>query len=204
MSACRHEVCAAGQERKVLVIALCINAAMFFAEFTAGVVGDSTALLADSLDMLADAAVYAIGLYAIGRSLRLRSAAALTNGLLETLLGLGIVGEAATKMSHGASPDAALMGIFSVLALCANLICFALLARYREGDINLRATWLCSRNDVLANIGVLAAGGLVMLTNSFWPDVIIGLIIAVVVIRTALAVAVEAVGNLRTGITESR
>jgi cation diffusion facilitator family transporter len=205
MAACQHDICTgSGRERKVILIAFCINAAMFCAEFAAGIIGDSTALLADSLDMLADAAVYAISLYAIGRSLQLRSGAALTNGVLESVLGLGIIIEATGKMIHGASPDAAVMGIFSVLALGANLACFGLLARYRQGDINLRATWLCSRNDVLANTGVLGAAGLVALTGSFWPDLIIGVIIALIVIKTASTVALEAIGNLRTGATHSR
>jgi cation diffusion facilitator family transporter len=177
---------------------------MFLAEVVAGILSESTALLADSLDMLADAVVYAIGLYAVGRSLRWRAGAALTNGSLETLLGLGIVVEASMKFVHGASPDAATMGVFGVLALVANVTCFVLLARYREGDINLRATWLCSRNDVLASAGVLIAAALVIVTDSFWPDAIIGMIIALVVVKTASGVAIEAIGSLRAGTSNFR
>jgi cation diffusion facilitator family transporter len=198
-SCCGREIEAQSrQERRILTTVLCINAAMFASEFIAGIVSESTALLADSLDMLADAVVYGIGLYALGRSWRLRAGAALTNGVLETLLGFGIVVEAIMKFAHGASPDAATMGAFGVLALFANVTCFVLLARYRKGDINLRATWICSRNDVLANAGVLLAAGLVVVTGSFWPDAIIGLIIALVVVKTALGVAIEATARLRT------
>lgn len=177
---------------------LVINAVMFFVEGAAGILSASTALLADSLDMLADALVYSIGLYAIGRSLRWRAGAALANGTFETLLGLAIAVQAIFRISTGIVPEPVIMGVVGGLALIANLACFALLARYREGEINLRATWVCSRNDVIGNVGVLIAGGLVALTGSLWPDVIIGLLIAFLIVKAAGGIAIEAARQLKT------
>lgn len=176
----------------MLTIVLLINAGMFVAEFGAGLWSGSTALLADSLDMLADALVYALGLFALGRAAHWRARAALTSGLLQLLLGVGIAVEAMHKLAENELPDAATMGWFGVLALLANALCVALLARYRSGDINLRATWICSRNDMIGNVGVLIAAGLVGWLQSAWPDILIGLLIAGIVIRSAWAVIHEA------------
>ena len=179
-------------ERRILIIVLIINAVMFSAEFSAGLVAGSTALLADSLDMLADAIIYAIGLFALGRASHWRARAALTSGLFQMVLGAGIAIEALVKIFVDGLPDVATMGLFGVLALLANTVCFVLLSRFRDGDINLRATWICSRNDMLGNVGVLIAAGLVMWLESGWPDIIIGLMIALVVIRSALRITLEA------------
>jgi len=179
-------------ERRILVVVLLINAAMFTAEFSAGLVAGSTALLADSLDMLADAIIYAIGLFALGRASHWRARAALTSGLFQLVLGVGIAVEALLKLYVDALPDTATMGLFGVLALVANTICFVLLTRFRDGDINLRATWICSRNDMIGNVGVLIAAGLVWWLGAAWPDIIIGLIIAAVVIHSATRIANEA------------
>jgi cation diffusion facilitator family transporter len=165
---------------------------MFVAEFSAGLVSGSTALLADSLDMLADALIYALGLFALGRARHWRMRAALASGVLQLLLGLGVAVEAIWKMVSNGLPDAATMGLFGVIALLANTACFLLLARFRDGDINLRASWICSRNDMIGNIGVLIAAGMVTWLGSPVPDIVIGLLIAAVVIRSAWRVAVEA------------
>jgi cation diffusion facilitator family transporter len=184
-------------ERRILVTVLLINAVMFAAEFSAGLVAGSTALLADSLDMLADAIIYAIGLFALGRAAHWRARAALTSGLFQLALGFGIAIEALVKIFTDGLPDVATMGLFGVLALVANTICFVLLARFREGDINLRATWICSRNDMIGNVGVLIAAGLVLWLESGWPDILIGLLIAGVVIRSASRIAGEACSALK-------
>lgn len=186
-------------ERRVLIVVLIINACMFAAEFSAGLVAGSTALLADSLDMLADAIIYAIGLFALGRAAHWRARAALTSGLFQLVLGFGIAMEALVKFFIDGLPDVATMGLFGVLALIANTICFVLLTRFREGDINLRATWICSRNDMIGNVGVLVAAGLVLWIESGWPDILIGLLIAGVVIRSALRIAREASRVLKHG-----
>jgi Co/Zn/Cd efflux system component len=139
---------------------------MFATEFSAGLVAGSTALLADSLDMLADAIIYAIGLFALGRAAHWRARAALTSGMFQLALGAGIAIEAIVKIFAHGLPDVATMGLFGVLALVANTICFVLLTRFRDGDINLRATWICSRNDMIGNVGVLIAAGLVLWLES--------------------------------------
>jgi len=184
-------------ERRILIIVLIINAGMFIAEFSAGLLSASTALLADSLDMLADAVVYALGLFALGRASHWRARAALTSGVLQLLLGLGVAVEAIWKMTAGSLPDAATMGLFGVIALVANTLCFLLLTRFRDGDINLRATWICSRNDMIGNLGVLLAAALVIWTASPLPDIIIGLLIATVVIYSAWRIISEASEQLR-------
>lgn len=184
---------------RVLWIVLAINAGMFVAEFGAGLVARSTALMADSLDMFGDASVYALSLYALNRTARWRAGAALMKSLLMGGFGLVVIGDVALKIAVGAVPAAPLMGAFGALALAANLVCAVLLLRFRSGEINMRSTWLCSRNDVLANLGVLAAAGLVAYTGSPWPDVAIGLLIAGVFLQSALGVFREAVGQLANG-----
>ena len=188
---------ATAAERRTLVIVLLLNAGMFVAEFSAGLLAGSTALLADSLDMLADAMVYALGLFALGRAAHWRARAALTSGMFQLALGLGVGVEAGVKLFVDGLPDTATMGVFGVIALLVNSICFLLLSRYRDGDINLRATWICSRNDMLGNVGVLVAAGLVGWLGSMWPDIAIGLLIAAVVVRSAVRVVREARGELR-------
>jgi cation diffusion facilitator family transporter len=208
MAAC-NDSCGMGsgsgsaQERRILIIVLLINATMFALEFSAGLAANSTALLADSLDMLADAIIYAIGLFALGRASHWRARAALTSGLFQMALGAGIAIEAIVKIFVDVLPDVATMGLFGVLALLANTVCFVLLSRFRDGDINLRATWICSRNDVIGNVGVLIAAGLVMWLESGWPDIIIGLMIALVVIRSALRITLEARTELHGRLTKT-
>jgi len=180
-------------ERNILMIALILNGGMFFAEFGAGLLSHSTALIADSLDMLADAFVYAIGLYALGRSQHWRNRAALTNGVLQMLLGIGVIVDIVFKLFSDVLPDSNTMGIFGIAALIVNTISFILLTRFRSGDINLRATWICSRNDMLANIGVLIAAGLVAYTQTAWPDILIGGLIASIIITSAVRIISEAI-----------
>lgn len=187
---------ATAAERHTLVAVLFLNAGMFVAEFSAGLVAGSTALLADSLDMLADALIYALGLFALGRAVHWRSRAALVSGLLQLALGIGVAGQAMAKIFVDGLPDTATMGFFGALALIVNTVCFLLLARFRHGDINLRATWICSRNDMIGNVGVLLAAGLVILLDSMWPDIVIGMLIALLVVRSALRIIAEARSDL--------
>ena len=195
-------------ERRILIIVLLINAGMFVAEFSAGLVSGSTALLADSLDMLADALVYALGLFALGRAKHWRARAALTSGVFQLLLGLGVATEAVSKTLADGLPEAATMGLFGTIALVANTACFVLLARFREGNINLRATWICSRNDMIGNVGVLLAATLVAWSKSPLPDIVIGLVIAAVVVHSAWRILTEAKKQLwaksTTGETEQQ
>lgn len=192
-----------GRQGRVLKIVLAINMVMFLAEFTAGLIAHSTALLADSLDMLGDAFVYGLSLYALERSVRWRTGAALTKGVIMATFGMGVVSEAVVKVVTGVTPEAGMMGIFGVLALTANTACLLLLLRHRTDDLNMRSTWLCSRNDVIANGGVLLAAAGVALTDTAWPDILIGLIIAGLFLSSAWSVMRESLVELRSGVAKS-
>jgi len=185
---------AALRERQgyVLVVVLVINLAMFFVEFVSGWLARSTALLGDSLDMLGDASVYAVTLYALHRSERTRAGVALLKGAAMALLGLVVITEAIRKSVLGIVPDAGLMGVVGFMALAANTTCFAMLYRHRSDDLNMRSTWLCSRNDLIANTSVLGAAALVMLTGTLWPDVLVGVGIALLFLHSARQVLTEA------------
>lgn len=174
--------------RRVLLIVLAINLTMFFVEFTAGLLARSTALMADSIDMLGDALVYILSLYVLGRSLRWRAGAALVKGVIIAAFGIWVFAEVVMKIATGVVPTASTMGLFGAIAFAANLISLALLYRYRHRDVNLSSTFECSRNDVAANIGVIVAAGGVAAFNSFWPDVIVGTIIALLFFRSAIRV----------------
>jgi cation diffusion facilitator family transporter len=185
------------RQRRVLRIVLCINAAMFLVEFGAGLLADSTALLADSVDMLGDALVYGFSLYVVSRSSVWQARAALLKGTVMVIFGLGVFGEAVLKIVRGIVPAAGLMGSIAFLALAANVVCLFLLWRRRGDDINMRSTWLCSGNDVMANAGVLIAAGMVALTGSPWPDIAVGLLIATMFVTSATRVLRESRHALR-------
>jgi Co/Zn/Cd efflux system component len=178
--------------RRVLVVVMMLNLMMFLLEFGAGIIADSAALMADSVDMLGDGLVYAISLYALDRSLRWRAGMALAKAGFILALGLGVLVEIVLKIVWGHPPASGIMLVFGAMALLANLSCVALLWPYRTHDVNLSSTFECSRNDVLANVGVLAAAFLVSITASPWPDVAIAAIIAFLFFRSALKVAREA------------
>lgn len=185
------------RRRRMLIIVLVINAAMFVLELAGGLWAASTALQADSLDMLADALVYGVSLLAITRGSRARAFAGLSNGVLELILGLAVVAQVVYHILTPAAPVGfAILSIASV-ALAANLVCAALLLQFRHEDINMRAVWLCTRNDAIGNAGTIVAGGLVLLLASQWPDLIIGAALAALLIRTAIGVIAEARRELR-------
>jgi cation diffusion facilitator family transporter len=184
-------------QRRVLVAVLVINAVMFVAEFGAGIVAGSTALMADATDMLGDALVYGVSIYALARSDRWKAGAAMFKGLFILLLGVGIVINVITKVKSGIPPSSILMLSFGGLALVANLVCLRLLWRFRGQDVNMASTFECSRNDVISNVGVLVAAGAVALLHSAWPDVLIGSAMAVLFLRSSLRVIADAVPQLR-------
>lgn len=181
----------AGQAR-VLWLLLAINATMFVVELVAGVLADSAGLLADSLDMFADAAVYGIGLYAVGRAAVHKARAALASGIFQLALGVDVLFEVVRRFVTGSEPIAAYMTAIGALALLANLGCLALLSKHRHGEVHMRASWIFSTNDVLANLGVMAAGGLVAQTGSRVPDLVIGALIAGLVVRGGVRIIAEA------------
>ncbi|WP_091144795.1 cation transporter [Novosphingobium sp. CF614] len=186
----------AGQ-RRVLVAVLLINAVMFVAEFGGGLVAGSTALMADALDNLGDALVYAVSLYAITRSERWKAGAAAFKGVFILLLGVSIVVNVAIKIGSGVAPSSSLMLMFGAAALAANLACLALLWRFRSHDVNMASTFECSRNDVVSNCGVLLAAAAVGVTGSSWPDILIGSVMALIVLRSAVRVLRAAIAQIR-------
>lgn len=179
-------------QRWVLHVVLWINAAMFLAESVAGVLAHSTALFADSIDMLGDAIVYGFSLYVIGRGVVWQARAALLKGFIMAAFGVGVLVQVAVKLAHGLAPTVEVMGAVGALAFVANLACLALLWRRRADDINMRSAWICSRNDVIGNAAVLAAAGAVAATGSPWPDIVIGLAVALVFGRSAVQVVRQA------------
>ncbi len=193
MSDCGCEIEITDKEQaKTLIILLLINGAMFIAEIIAGVLADSTALIADSLDMLADASVYAIGLYAVGKTMGVKARAAHISGLLQILLGLGVLADIIRRALLGSEPEPGFMLIVGAIALVANSICLVLIHKHREGEVHMRASWIFSKNDVIANLGVIISGLLVLTLDTRWPDLIIGLIITVVVVRGGLHIIKDA------------
>jgi len=167
-----------GAWRRVLWIALAINAGMFALEIGAGVAAHSAALKADALDFLGDSANYAISLGVAGLALQWRARAALLKGASLALLGLWILASTAWMAFSGTLPRAETMGVVGTLALIANLACAIMLWRYREGDANRRSVWICSRNDAIGNVAVVAAALGVFGTGTAWPDIIVAAVLA--------------------------
>lgn len=184
-------------QRRVLLAVLAINAVMFVVEFGAGLMAGSAALMADASDMLGDALVYGVSIYAISRSDRWKAGAAAMKGVVILLLGAGILINVAVKVSSGVPPSSTLMLAFGALALVANLACLSLLWRFRAQDVNMASTFECSRNDVISNVGVLIAAVAVAAFASPWPDIIIGSVMAAVVLRSAARVLRSAMPQLR-------
>lgn len=174
--------------QRVLWIVLAINLLLFAGEFGAGWWGDSSALQADSLDSLGDALVYGLSLWVIGGTLRQRSKAVFLKGGIQALFGVAVLAEVVRRVWFGAEPIASVMAIAASIALVGNLVCFGLLTRFRSDDMNMRSVWLCSRNDLVNNVGVIVAAGLVAWLGSPWPDLIIGALVAALFLRTAAQV----------------
>jgi len=181
---------------RVLVAVLAVNAFMFIVEFGAGLVSGSSALLADSLDMLGDSLVYGFSLFVVHRGLAWKARAALLKGAVMVLFGVAVLFEVAFKLRVETLPQVPAMAAVGMLALAANALCFSLLWRHRADDINLRSTWLCSRNDLVANAAVLAAAVLVAWSGSGWPDIFVGLGIASLFLRTAVVVLRDSFAEL--------
>jgi Co/Zn/Cd efflux system component len=178
-------------QRKVLRTLLAINGAMFVVEVVVGLLADSSGLIADSLDMLADALVYGIALYAIGRDSCIKVRAARWSGWLQIALATSILLDAIRRAVFGSEPSSLLMLLMSGCALGANAWCLKLLARHRNGEVHMRASWIFTRSDVIANAGVMLAALLVALTETRWPDLVIGAAIAGVVIKGGFTILSE-------------
>ena len=175
-------------EARTLRLLLVINALMFIVELTAGLLFESSGLLADSLDMLADAGVYGLSLYAVGRTAAHKLRATRVSGLLQASLAVGAVVEVGRRAIRGSEPQPEWMMGVALVALIANAACLALVYRHREGEVHMKASYIFSANDVIANIGVILAGALVAATGSHLPDLFIGLAIGLVVLSGAIRI----------------
>lgn len=179
-------------ERRTLIALLAINAVMFLAEIISGWIAESAGLIADSLDMLADAGVYGLSLYAVGAGIRQQARAASISGVLQIILGAGVLLEVLRRFLFGSEPESLLIiGVGSV-ALVANIYCLMLISRHRDSGVHMRASWIFSTNDVIANSGVIVSGGLVWAFGSRFPDLIVGALISMVVVSGGIKILNEA------------
>ena len=188
---CHHEAKNA-QERKILMIALALNATMAVVGGIAGWIGQSTGLLADALDMLSDATAYAIGLVAIGRTASFKANAATLSGIALLLLGLGVLFEVGRRVVYGAEPASGWMIGTAAVSLIVNMSVLRMLAPLKSGEVHLRATWIFTRADIVANVGVIVAGMLVFWLRSPIPDYVIGTLIGLYIVKEAVSILVEA------------
>lgn len=172
-------------EARTLKLLLGINGAMFVFEMVVGLIAQSTGLIADSLDMFADAAVYGLALYAVGRAAAMKVKAAHFAGWLQVLLALGALSEVVRRAFFGSEPESALMMSIGLIALIANVSCLMLIAKKRDRGAHMTASYIFSANDVIANAGVIAAGALIAWTGSPYPDLVIGAVIGLVVLNGA-------------------
>jgi len=179
-------------EKKTLIWLLSINAAMFVVELGIGWLAQSTGLIADSLDMFADAAVYGISLYAVGRGGMFQARSAQISGYLQVVLGLGVLFEVARRLAFGSEPQSSLIMVVGAVALLANIACLVLISRHKQGGVHMRASWIFSTNDVIANLGVILSGILVAIIGNRFPDLVIGTIISVIVISGGVKILKDA------------
>ena len=179
-------------ERKTLIALLCVNSLMFVAELTMGWFAQSTGLIADSIDNFADATVYGVSLYVVGKGVLKQARSAQISGILQIVLGVGVLLEVFRRLIYGSEPQSLLMFAVGILALLANVICLKLIWKHREGGVHMRASWIFSTNDVIANLGVIISGVLVATLNSRYPDLIIGTIISIVVVSGGISILRDA------------
>ena len=185
--------------RRVLWIALIVNAAMFLVEIAAGVASGSLSLLADSIDFAGDAANYGVSIAVLSAALAWRARAALLKAASMIGFGLFVLGRALWSAWYGAVPEALTMSLVAVLALAANLGVAWMLYAYREGDANMRSVWLCTRNDAIGNLAVMAAALGVFGTGSNWPDLVVAGLMAALALHGGCLVLRQALRELRHG-----
>jgi Co/Zn/Cd efflux system component len=183
--------------RRVLWVALVINAAMFAVEVGGGWRTGSVSLLADSVDFFGDAANYGLSLFVLTMALAWRARAALFKGLTMGLFGVAVLARAGWSAANGIVPEPVAMGGIGALALAANLAVAALLYAWRDGDANMRSVWLCTRNDALGNLAVMAAALGVFGTHTAWPDLAVAVLMGVLSLSAARAVIAQSRAELR-------
>lgn len=182
--------------RRILWIALLVNAAMLVVELAAGYRSGSVSLLADAIDFGGDALNYGVSLAVLSAALAWRARAALLKAVSMVAFGLFVLGRALWSVWTGQVPDAATMGVVGVLALSANLSVAWMLYAFREGDANMRSVWLCTRNDAIGNIAVMLAALGVFGTGTAWPDLLVATLMAALAVRGGWQVWRQAHGEL--------
>jgi Co/Zn/Cd efflux system component len=182
--------------RRILWIALAVNLAMFGVEIGAGLAAQSVSLLADSLDFLGDAANYGIALFVLGMALQWRARAALLKAASMGVFGVWVAGTTIQHALAGTVPEAPVMGMVGALALAANLGVAVLLYRWRDGDSNMRSVWICTRNDAIGNLAVLAAAAGVFGSGAGWPDYLVAAIMSGLALTGAFQVTRQALAEL--------
>lgn len=190
--ACHDTAAETADQRRAIAIALALNLAMFVIGTVAGLLAESASLLADALDMLADASAYGIALLAIGRTATFKQRAATASGLILAALGSGVVLETIHRAVAGSEPEGWIIVGGAMLSLVINASVLRLLHRYQNGEAHLRASWIFTRADVVANVGVIAAGMLVLVTGSRVPDLVVGCLIGAYVIKEAFEILRDA------------
>lgn len=186
--------------RRALWLVVALNLGFGVIEIVGGLVAESQALLADSLDFLGDGTITLVGLLALGWAATARAKVAYVQGLFLLTLGIGVIGVAIWRATTATAPEADLMGGIGIAALAVNVTAALILSRYREGDANVRAVWLFSRNDALANVAVIVAAGLVAWTGNAWPDLAVAAVIAALFLHSAF----EILRSARTELKELR
>lgn len=198
-SCCEDKSCALDalkqKQSKTLKIVLAINLIMFFIVFVSGLLANSTALLSDSLDDLGDAITYALSLYVVYRSNQAKSKVALLKGYLILVAGLFVLSQVIYHLLVPTVPIFQTMGMIALLALIANIICLILLTKHKNEDINMSSVWECSRNDIATNLSVIIAAGLVWLTRAGWPDILVGFVLSMLLIKSSIGVIKAAKQN---------
>lgn len=192
------------RQSSTLKVVLGINAVMFFVELIAGIMSGSTALLSDSLDNLGDALTYGFSLYAVSRGSRSKAKVALFKGSLILTAGIFALCQVAYRIAVPLIPTYETMGLVSLLALLANGTCLAMLWKHRDEDINMSSVWECSRNDIASNLAVFIAAAGVWLTHSGLPDILIGLVLALLFLKSAVKVLKGAISELQKPVEKAR
>jgi len=201
MSGCCDNNCSVAalhaRQRGTLQLVLAVNAVMFLVIIAGAYYGNSSALLADSLDNLGDALTYGLSLYAVTRGAAVKAKVALFKGGLIFLAACVVAGQIVYRLFVPGMPLFEIMGAFSLLGLAANSLCLYLLWRHRHEDVNMNSVWECSRNDIAANLSVFVAAGAVWLTGSGWPDILVALLLVTLLMRSAVRVITAARAELR-------
>ena len=199
---CDHDCSFSGPKpdrryQRILWVAFVVNLSMFFVEIVASVVSQSVSLRADALDFLGDAANYALALAVFGLALRRRAVAALLKGGVMGAFGLWVAASTIYYAVAGVVPKADIMGMIGFLALTANATIAALLYRYRQSDSQALSVWLCTRNDILVNLAVIAAGAGVWASNTHWPDIGVAAVVAYLGLSSATRIIRRALNEVR-------